>query len=151
MQLISTLEEHSFHPRMINDLCKQIPDFLLEPVLTTLLEKKVITDTALVAFLVPSRLKLSLSGAVQIRNSTLKQIGMNCPNLKFLNLSDCIQVSNAVVRSILQGCPGLQQLSLDRCHHVTDAAFDMMQSPFHILVGCQSLEMISLQVTFVRL
>lgn len=40
----------------------------------------------------------------------------------------------------------LSDLNLDRCYKVTDAAFDMTESPFEALVGCLSLEAISLQV-----
>jgi hypothetical protein len=62
-----------------------------------------------------------------------------------VDFSDCSQVSNTVVRAVLQGCPVLNELRLDRCHRVTDAAFDSNQSPFQPLIGCLSLEMVSLQ------
>jgi F-box and leucine-rich repeat protein 2/20 len=39
----------------------------------------------------------------------------------------------------------LEELRLDRCHKVTDSAFDIMQSPFHVLAGCLSLRSISLE------
>ena len=121
--------------RLINDLCKSVPDQrLLEPVLERLLERKnAITDQALLAFLVPSRTQLLVQGLQTIRNSTLKMIGYNCPNLRVLNLSDCDKVSNSVVRGILQGCHSLEHLRLDRCPRVTDASFDVHQSPFHTL------------------
>lgn len=62
-----------------------------------------------------------------------------------LDLSGCPQISNSVVRIILQGCPHLQSLGLDNCQKVTHAAFDLDQSPFQCLVGCLSLEQLSLQ------
>ena len=40
----------------------------------------------------------------------------------------------------------LSELRLDRCKRITDAAFDSNQSLFEPLVGCLSLESISLQV-----
>jgi bacterioferritin-associated ferredoxin len=144
-KLLDFLELKDFHPKLINDLCKKLPSSLLEFILGTLLERQAITDVALNLFLVPDRTKLMMRGAVSIRNATLKQIGLNCPNLRQLNLSDCVQVSNSVVRAILQGCPLLNDLFLDRCHRVTDAAFDVSQSPFEPLVGCLSLESISMQ------
>jgi len=145
--LFSILKQLKFSSRAINDLCKYVPEFLLEPILEEmlLLEEKVITETALLAFLVPARRKLKLLNYPMLRNSTLKQIGFHCPNMVSLNMSGCSQVSNAVVRSILQGCGRLEELRVDQCVRVTDAAFDAMQSPFHSLQGCASLKVISLQ------
>jgi hypothetical protein len=94
---------------------------------------------------VPSRATLVMNGFIKIKNSTLKQIGYCCPNLLSLNLSDCTQLSNTVIRGVLQGCPVLEDLRLDRCHRITDAAFDSNQSPFQPIIGCLSLETISLQ------
>lgn len=54
-------------------------------------------------------------------------------------------MSNSVVRAVLQGCPLLQDLCLDQCHRITHAAFDLNQSPFQCLVGCLSMESLSLQ------
>jgi hypothetical protein len=54
-------------------------------------------------------------------------------------------VSNSVVRAILQGCAHLQYIALDRCRRLTDSAFDFSDSPFQPLIGCLSLEWISLQ------
>lgn len=62
-----------------------------------------------------------------------------------LDLSNCSQVGNTVVRAILQGCPVLEDIRLDRCHRITDSAFDFSESPFELLLGCLSLEAISLQ------
>lgn len=146
LKIIKIIEKNNFHPRLINDFLKAIPDHsLVEPVLERLIEKKCVTDSALIAFLVPSRTQLIMTGVTGIRNSILRQIGYNCPNLIILNLSDCVSVSNSVVRTILQGCGKLQQLFLDRCTRISDAAFDIHQSPFHTLVGCLSLEAISLR------
>eukprot|EP01041_Mallomonas_annulata_P004023 gene4023-8012_t len=143
--LIRILEQHQCHPKLINDICKWLPDHLLEPIFYHLVEKKVLTDVTLIQFLIPSRSRLHMRGTTNIMNSTLKQIGYNCPNLISLDLSDCSQVCNAVVREILHGCPNLSTLTLDRCYRVTDAAFDIYQSPFAILHGCSSLQSISLQ------
>jgi len=66
-----------------------------------------------------------------------------------LDLSNCSQVGNTVVRAILQGCPVLEDIRLDRCHRITDSAFDFSESPFERLLGCLSLEAISLQVCVV--
>ena len=78
-----------------------------------MLEKGLITDVTLLAFLVPNRHFLKINQAKQIRNSIFKQIGLNCPNLVKIDLSDCIQVSNSVIRSILQGCPILEDMILN--------------------------------------
>ena len=137
--------ESNFHPKTIKEFCKIIPMSLMIPVFDILQEKGVVTDVILLLSLVPTRTSLSLAASLHIKNSTLKQIGYNCPNLTKLDLSDCVQVSNTVVRIVLQGCPVLSEIKLDRCHRVTDAAFDMSQSPFEALVGCLSLEAISLQ------
>ena len=64
-----------------------------------------------------------------------------------LDLSNCSQVRNSVVRVILQGCPVLEDIRLDRCLRITDSAFDFSESPFQLLLGCLSLEAISLQVS----
>lgn len=61
-------------------------------------------------------------------------------------MSNCAQIRNSVVRVILQGCPVLEDIRLDRCHRITDSAFDFSESPFQFLLGCLSLEAISLQV-----
>jgi anti-anti-sigma regulatory factor len=145
--LFAILRQLKFSARAINHLCKHVPEFLLEPILEEmlLLDERVITETALLAFLVPARRKLHLLNYPTLRNSTLKQIGFHCPNMLCLNMSGCSQVSNAVIRSILQGCPHLEELRVDQCLRITDAAFDAMQSPFHSLLGCASLKVISLQ------
>lgn len=80
-QIIKVLEQRDFDARLINDLCKYVPEILLEPIFNVILEKGVITDTALMAFLVPTRLTLRIHSARSIRNNTFKQIGFNCPNL----------------------------------------------------------------------
>ena len=80
-EIIKVLEHREFDGRLVNDLCKYVPDFLLEPIFTVLSQKGVVTDTALLAFLVPSRISLFIHQARSIRNSTFKQIGLNCPNL----------------------------------------------------------------------
>ena len=92
--LITVLESHHFHPKMINDICKWLPDHFLEPIFYYLVEKKVITDVTLIQFLIPSRRELRLIGVNNILNSTLKQIGYNCPHLVSFNIhmirSKCI-------------------------------------------------------------
>jgi len=143
--IIGFLEKSNFDGRLINDLCKFVPDSLLEPIFKVLLERGAVTDVALMAFLVPNRLRLRVRQALKIRNSVFKQIGMNCPNLVTLDLCDCAQIRNSVVRAILQGCPLLEDIRLDRCHRLTDAAFDFCESPFQSLLGCLSIEAISLQ------
>lgn len=172
-KIMELLEQERFHGRLVNDLCKYVPDYLLEPIFRVLLERGVVTDTALLAYLVPSRLSLKINQARSIRNSTFRQIGLNCPDLVSiknsnqgfllsqvltvypvspsisqvtLDLSNCSQVGNSVVRAILQGCPVLEDIRLDRCHRITDSAFDFSESPFERLLGCLSLEAISLQV-----
>jgi F-box/leucine-rich repeat protein 2/20 len=151
--ILRIVQAHKYHPQLINDICRYLQgaQHLLNPILEHLIEKKVITDVALSAFLIPHRVHLNLTNCPHIKKSTLKQIGFNCPSLLALNLSDCQQVSNAVVRGILAGCSQLRELRLDRCRMVTDSAFDPDQSPFHMLVGCQSLENISLQVKLVEI
>ena len=144
--ILNLLREHKFSGRIVKDLCKFAPDYLLEPIFEKLIEMRTITDVALITYMAPSRLSLKLNFAIHIRNSVFKLIGMNCPNLTRLDLSDCAQISNSVVRSILQGCPVLKHISLDRCRRITDAAFDFSVSPFEALIGCLSLESISLQV-----
>ena len=119
IRLCQLLEENKFHPKLINDLCKDLPDHHLEPILQYLIEKQVITDVTLMQFLIPSRSRLHMHGIIHIKNYTLKAIGYNCPNLLYLDLCGCIQVSNAVVRVILHGCHHLQTLGLDKCHRVT--------------------------------
>ena len=79
--LIEILKADNYNPRQINDLCKYVPEYLLEPILEHILEEKVVTDIALLAFLVPSRISLKLINAVSIRNSIIKQISFNCPFL----------------------------------------------------------------------
>lgn len=85
-QIIKILEQSEFHGRLVNDLCKHVPDILLEPIFRVLLENGAITDTALLAYLLPNRITLKINQARNIRNSTFKQIGLNCPNL----VSSCI-------------------------------------------------------------
>ena len=80
-KIMDLLEQSEFHGRLVNDLCRYVPDYLLEPIFRVLLEKGVVTDTALLAYLDPSRLSLKINQARSIRNSTFRQIGMNCPNL----------------------------------------------------------------------
>eukprot|EP01036_Dinobryon_divergens_P028249 gene28249-37165_t len=146
--IATAAKSSSMRNRLIHDLCKYLPDNLLEPIVTVLLsmlEHGLITDVVLLSFLVPDRRVLKLNQAVKIRKSIFKQIGMNCPNLARLDLSNCWQVSNSVIRSILQGCPVLEDIVLNNCYKVTDAAFDFSESPFQALVGCLSLEAISLQ------
>ena len=75
------LEKSDFHGRMVNDLCKYVPEHLLEPIFASICLDGRITDTALMAFLAPSRTTLRVCQALSVRNSVFKQIGLNCPNL----------------------------------------------------------------------
>lgn len=68
-------------PRLINDLCKTLPEPATEPFLQLLLRDGLVTDVALLSFLMPYRTSLTLTGMCQLRNSTLKQLGYSCPNL----------------------------------------------------------------------
>lgn len=79
--IIDVMEKHNYHPRLINDICKRVPHTLLERVFQILLERNVITDVALLAFLIPDRTQLNMSKAVQIKKATFKQISYNCPHL----------------------------------------------------------------------
>ena len=79
--ILKTLEKHNYHSRLINDLCRRIPHPLLERILEALLERNVITDVALSAFLVPERTSLNMRKATFIRNATFKQISFHCPHL----------------------------------------------------------------------
>ena len=74
-------EAAKYGSKKINELCKRIPSHLLEPILSSLLERNQVTDVALNMFLVPSRMNLVMIGFTKIKNSTLKQIGYSCPNL----------------------------------------------------------------------
>lgn len=144
--LLEQLERTKFNGRMINDLCKYVLDgALLEPIFEKILATRAITDVSLIAYLVPSRLSLKVTATPHIRNSVFKLIGLNCPHLTHVDLSDCGQVSNSVVRAILQGCSKLQHIALNRCRRITDSAFDLSWSPFEPLLGCLSLESVSLQ------
>ena len=147
LRLLEIIEQSGHSSRLINDLCRHTPPHLLDAVLGELVARspQALTDSALLAFLVPSRTRLMLHSCSHLRNSTLKQIGYNCSSMLFLDLSDCTQVCNAVVRVVLVECPLLEELRLERCHRVTDAAFDMLQSPFQVLIGCLSLQAISLK------
>jgi hypothetical protein len=84
-KLIDLLQSSNYHPQQINELCKILSPFqhLLDPILVQLLQKKAITDVALIAFLVPDRHQLVCPEVVHIKNSTLKMIGYNCPNLVY--------------------------------------------------------------------
>lgn len=144
--IISTIEHHHhFSVKSINELCRICPTYLLDPLLTVLLEKGALTDVALLSFLVPGRIKIEIPGVSNIKNSTFKLIGLNCPSLMVLDLSGIARVNNGVVRAVLRGCSVLSDLRLDRCVRVTDQAFDPSYSPFEILQGCFSIESISLQ------
>ena len=79
--IVSVLEESSCCGRTIHDLCRFVPDNLLETIFERLLARGTISETALVAFLVPNRLQLRIISATQIRKSIFKQIGYNCPHL----------------------------------------------------------------------
>jgi F-box/leucine-rich repeat protein 2/20 len=138
-------EEPARRPRLINELCKTLPEPATEPFLQLLLRDGLVTDLALLSFLMPYRTTLRLNGMCQLRNSTLKQLGYSCPSLKVLDLSNCAQVRNAVVRTVLQGCRHLTELLLNNCVKITDAAFDFDASVFVPLYGCLSLEVLSLQ------
>lgn len=83
LKLITLLEDCQFHPQAINEICRALShsQHLLNPLLENLLRKKVITDVALLAFLVPDRHELICPEVINIKNSTLKMIGYNCPNL----------------------------------------------------------------------
>jgi hypothetical protein len=91
-QIIETLIENRFHGKLVNDLCKFVPDLLLEPIFRVLLDKGAITDTALLAFLSPNRFHLKITQARNIRNSIFKLIGLNCPNLVYKLFSVCVFV-----------------------------------------------------------
>ena len=79
--IINFIEKNNYHPRLINDVCKRVPHLLLERIFKILLERNVMTDVALLAFLIPDRTVLRVNFAIHIRNSTFKQISYNCPCL----------------------------------------------------------------------
>lgn len=144
-EILNLLERNAYNSRMVKDLCKYIPEELLEPIFEKLIESKKINDIVLMIYLSPNRYKLMINNVHTIRNSIFKLIGFNCPNLLSLDLSDCIQISNSVIRTILTGCPQLECFKLDRCQRITDAAFDLSSTPFQSFVSCLSLRCISLQ------
>lgn len=74
-------EEPCRRPRLINELCKTLPEPATEPFLQMLLSEGLVTDVALLSFLMPYRTCIRLTGMCQLRNSTLKQLGYLCPNL----------------------------------------------------------------------
>jgi F-box/leucine-rich repeat protein 2/20 len=144
-EILSFLETNNYNSRIVKDLCKYVPEELLEPIFEKLIDTKKINDIVLMIYLSPSRHKLLINKVTNIRNSIFKLIGYNCPNLTDLNLSDCFQISNSVIRTILIGCPLLQSITLDRCQRITDSAFDITSTPFVTFHGILSLKMISLQ------
>ncbi len=79
--IVKILENNLNCGRTISDLCKYVPDYLLQPIFESLLNSGSVSETALLAYLVPDRLQLEMHGAVKIRNSVFKQIGYNCPNM----------------------------------------------------------------------
>ena len=111
------LEKSEFHGRLVNDLCKYVPDYLLEPMFRVLLEKGVVTDTALLAYLVPNRLSLKINQARSIRNATFRQIGLNCPNLvsiiSLFSLYFRLRADNCI-HCTFAGDPGLVELLASR-------------------------------------
>mmetsp|Transcript_31522 Transcript_31522/g.39514 ORF Transcript_31522/g.39514 Transcript_31522/m.39514 type:complete len:420 (-) Transcript_31522:163-1422(-) len=122
-----------------------LPETLRNQALEQLIAKKGLTDESFSYFLCVGTTKLPLQGLRTMKNSTLKQIGFLCPQLVSLDLSGCQQVTNSVIQSVLHGCEALKCLRLDRCPRLTDAAFHLHDSPFAILFGALSLEVISLQ------
>ena len=81
--ILRHLKEGGFDPQDINDLCRNLSPFqhILNPILEALIVMKGVTDVALLAFLIPERLTLSLQDLSFLKNSTLKMIGYNCVEL----------------------------------------------------------------------
>mmetsp|Transcript_5899 Transcript_5899/g.6496 ORF Transcript_5899/g.6496 Transcript_5899/m.6496 type:complete len:517 (+) Transcript_5899:209-1759(+) len=144
-EILNLLDRNAYNSRLVKDLCKYIPEELLEPIFEKLIDNKKINDIVLMIYLSPARSKLIINNIYNIRNSIFKLIGYNCPNLISLDLSDCIQISNSVIRTILTGCSQLECIKLDRCQRITDTAFDLSSTPFQSYVSCLSLKCISLQ------
>jgi len=127
------------------NVIKRLPQSLRNEALHKLIKDKKLTDETVSYFFCVMTTHLPLRGLNTLRNSALKQIGYLCPHLVWLDLSQCRQVTNSVVQSALRGCENLRGLWLDHCPRVTDSAFQMHDSPFAILFGALSLEIISLQ------
>lgn len=85
-KIIQILEKSKFYGKLVNDLCKYVPDHLLEPIFKMLLSRGAINDTGLLAYLMPNRITLKICYAINIRNSVFKQIGMNCPYLVSISI-----------------------------------------------------------------
>lgn len=87
-RLLAVLEECKYDARLIRDVCKYVPDNLLEPMFERLIETGKITDVPLMLYFAPGRFQIKITHAINIRNSTFKLIGLNCPNLvrKFIFL-----------------------------------------------------------------
>jgi hypothetical protein len=87
--ILLILEEMNHHPQAINDLCRSLSccQHLLNPILQALIDKKVVTDVSLIAFLVPDRRCLDVAGVNHVKNSTLKLIGFHCPNMVWFDSS----------------------------------------------------------------
>lgn len=143
--ILDSVDLRTFSTQYLHLLCRHLPAHICDPILARLREQGILTDNILLEFLNPARSALVVPGASLIRNSIWKQLGYHCPRLLYLDLSGCAQVGNGTIRSILQSCLQLTGLRLDGCHRISDGAFDMYESPFQALEGCQSLEMVSLQ------
>ncbi len=114
-KIFCILRENGFSDRLIKQLSKLCPNYLMEPIFEMMLEQNLkISDAVLVSYFTPHRTVIKINRAGHIRNSLFKLIGMNCPQLFKVDLSDCVQVSNSVIRTILCGCPLLESVVLDR-------------------------------------
>mmetsp|Transcript_8055 Transcript_8055/g.12212 ORF Transcript_8055/g.12212 Transcript_8055/m.12212 type:complete len:429 (+) Transcript_8055:62-1348(+) len=125
-------------------MIKRLPECMRLEALESVVKLGKLTDESLSFFLCQGTTRLPLQGLFSIRNSSLKQIGYLCPQLVSLDLSRCTQITNSVVQSVLQGCEALKCIRLDQCPRITDSAFNTNDSPFAILFGALSLEVISL-------
>jgi len=57
-----------------------------------------------------------------LRNGSIGQIARSAgPNLRVLNLEDCSEVSNTTLGEIGQNCPNLTELLLKNCRNISDA------------------------------
>lgn len=81
-KVFEVLKENRSNGRLIKQLSKICPDFLMEPIFDRLLEQNVlITDVVLVSYFTPYRTSIKINHAIHIRNSLFKLIGLNCRQL----------------------------------------------------------------------
>eukprot|EP01119_Soliformovum_irregulare_P003057 TRINITY_DN13337_c0_g1_i1.p1 TRINITY_DN13337_c0_g1~~TRINITY_DN13337_c0_g1_i1.p1 ORF type:complete len:304 (-),score=55.74 TRINITY_DN13337_c0_g1_i1:41-952(-) len=118
------------------DFSAVLDPYLLDGIMLHLRHRKLLNNTTLKLFLTPSLTSLELTRDVYISDSTLKRIGILCPDLVDLKVQDCLCLTDNIMAALTKKLTKLKKLEVSDCKYLGDAALTSLTR------NCKSLKSI---------